>query len=134
MRAKLIRLQRDDKQTLGHLYVYNGIKKVFECKTLELTWKGNQRRISCIPAGKYNVVKHKSPKFKNSFWIKNVPNRSEILIHRGNFHFDILGCILVGRNHTDINNDGYRDVTSSVATMKQLYEQLPNKFSLHIVE
>lgn len=124
----------DGVQTLGLLFVLNERNEVqFTCRTLELTWKNNQKKKSCIPAGEYDVVKHKSPKFGLCFWIKNVKNRSEILIHPGNFHRQILGCILVGDDLKDIDKDWRLDVTNSKDTLIKLLAIMPNKFKLKIV-
>lgn len=128
MEVQIKRIDYSDKQVLGELTVDG-----FACKTLELADKENQRRISCIPKGTYKVIKRFSAKYGNHFWIQNVPNRSMILIHQANYHFQLLGCIAVGEKHTDINKDGYRDVTSSVATMNKLNQILPNEFTLKIV-
>jgi hypothetical protein len=68
----------------------------FECYTLELPWRENQRKISCIPEGTYKVVHRTSPKYKDHLHVTGVPNRDLILIHTGNSAKDILGCILVG--------------------------------------
>ena len=128
---KMLEIKRQEsceKQTLGTLY-YEG-KEV--CKTLELPWLENQRRVSCIPKGTYKVVKRYSQKYKHHFHILDVENRDWILIHHGNYYTDILGCILVGKSHTDINGDGLLDVTSSVATMKILNDLLPDNFELVI--
>jgi hypothetical protein len=38
----------------------------------------------------------------------------------------------VGKIHTDINNDGLRDVTSSKDTMKKLNQILPHEFEIEI--
>lgn len=133
MKVVINRFQYQDKQVLGQLHVFDGDDKVYECLTLELPWKNNQRRVSCIPLGEYEVIEHTSPKFGKCFWVQDVPGRSEILIHKGNFYTDILGCILPGKKHTDINGDGYRDVTSSSKTMKELLNVLPKKFTLEIV-
>lgn len=133
MKALLKRFDYDDKQTLGDLIVFNernGIE--FTCKTLELAWKDNERRVSCIPEAEYTVVKRNSPKYGDHFHILDVPNRDFILVHHGNFHSDILGCVLVGNNHIDIDGDGYKDVTSSKKTMKKLNEILPEDFTLRI--
>tara|TARA_R110000822_G_scaffold301424_1_gene425245 strand:- start:76 stop:504 length:429 start_codon:yes stop_codon:yes gene_type:complete len=123
----------EDKQTTGKLFIYDekgNLDLVLD--TLELAWKDNQRRISCIPEGTYKVIEHISQKFGNCFWIQNVPNRSEVLIHQGNYHTDILGCILVGLSSKDINNDGYKDVISSKKAMNRLLNSLPNDFELII--
>jgi hypothetical protein len=66
------------------------------CETLELPWRDNQRSISCIPTGTYQVVERTSPKFKDHLHVLKVPGRSYILIHAGNTHNDIRGCILPG--------------------------------------
>jgi len=122
-----------DKQTIGTGYVFNernGIKYTF-C-TLELPWKDNERRISCIPVGEYKVVKRWSQKYKNHFHVLDVENRSYILLHAGNYNRHTLGCILCGKEHLDITGDGERDGTSSKDTMDKLNEILPDEFTLVI--
>lgn len=124
----------DGVQTLGLMFVLNDKNEIqFRCRTLELTWKKNKKRVSCIPEGTYEVVKHKSPKFGDCFWIKNVKNRSEILIHPGNFHRQILGCILVGDDLKDIDKDWKLDVMNSKKVMQQLLAIMPSKFKIQIV-
>ena len=116
-----IRRTYKEKQTEGRLYVYNERNGVgYSCDTLELPWLDNQKRISCIPEGEYDVIKHVSPKFGECFWILDVPERSEILVHKGNYNRDTLGCVLVGKSLIDIDGDGNRDTTNSSATMKEL--------------
>jgi hypothetical protein len=79
-------------ETFGKLYI-NG---VFICDTLELPWRNNERSVSCIPKGKYQVVHRQSAKYKNHLHIIDVPGRSLILIHPGNSAKDTNGCILPG--------------------------------------
>ena len=122
----LNRFKGDSKQTLGEL-LYKG--KV-ECKTLELAWNNNNRRVSCIPTGRYKVVRRVSKKYGQHFHITNVPNRDSILIHNANYHYQLLGCVAVGKDHIDINKDGYLDVTASKATMSYLLKILPLEFDL----
>lgn len=126
--VKLKRLSSDNKQTLGIMTLPNG--RVFH--TLELDWQNNERRQSCIPKGKYKVVKRTSPKYGNHFHILDVPNRDMILIHHANFHFELLGCIAVGTGLLDINKDGLLDVVNSRSAMRQLNNLLPNEFELEI--
>ena len=128
-RYTITRLIYQDEQTLG--YLWDGLKKI-AC-TLELEWDDNKSRVSCIPKGIYTVVTRHSPKFGNHFHILDVPNRDYILIHSGNYHRDILGCVLVGAAHIDIDGDGYMDVTSSKNKMRKLNEILPTKFELEII-
>lgn len=127
------RMEYGNRQTLGNMVVYQGDQPIYTCKTLELADRGNRNDISCIPEGKYRVVKHTSPSFGKSFWIKNVPGRSEILIHVGNFYWDIRGCILVGQSHKDISGDGLKDITESKRTIEDLWELLPSEFTLNII-
>ena len=122
------RTSDDGTQTLGSMS-YKG-KEI--AKTLELPWRENKRRISCIPTGTYRVIRRKSPKYGQHFHILNVESRSYILIHNANYYFQLLGCIGVGRDHADINGDGLMDITSSRSTMTRLLNLLPKEFELVI--
>ncbi len=121
-----------EKVTLSEIEARDNGEAAYSCKGLELPWKNNQRRISCIPEGMYIVKKRISPKYGNHFHLQKVTGRDWILIHHGNYTRDILGCILVGRTHTDIDRDGITDVTHSKATMKELNELLPKEFTVII--
>lgn len=64
------------------------------CSTIELPWKENQRRISCIPEGKYALQQRYSLRFGYHLLVKDVPNRSYILIHAYNHALkESKGCI-----------------------------------------
>ena len=64
------------------------------CKTIELPWKENQKRVSCIPEGKYLLQKRYSNKFKWHIEIMNVTNRTTILFHPANNAIkELNGCI-----------------------------------------
>jgi hypothetical protein len=106
---------------------------VFAFKTLELPWKENAVQASCIPKGVYETVKRNSIKYGEHFHLLNVPGRTWILIHHGNYYRDVLGCILPGRTHADIDGDGYSDVTHSKQTMQRLNELLPASFKTVIL-
>lgn len=131
MKVELFRTYKPN-QTLGSAYVVEDSKALFSFKTLELPWLNNSRNISCIPEGTYRVKKHNSPKFKQSFWLQDVPGRSEILIHIGNFTREIRGCILPGSRHADIDGDGLTDVLNSSKTITDLYKLLPDEFEIEI--
>lgn len=133
MQAIIKRQKSDKKQTLGTLELKDVTgKKLFECKTLELPDLNNLRQKSCIPKGEYTITPRNSPKYGLHFLVNNVPGRDTILIHYGNFNTDILGCILVGAAHADINGDGFPDVTSSKDTLKKLLKLAPEGFTLTI--
>jgi hypothetical protein len=64
------------------------------CNTIELPWKNNEKRVSCIPEGKYFLEKRYSTKLKRHIEVKNVANRSYILFHPANNALQELnGCI-----------------------------------------
>lgn len=144
MRSILCR-QYYDKQTHGTLTVYDEDtgEEVFKCRTLELPDRDNQRNVSCIPEGFYDVVPRTSPKYSNHLHITNVEGRSLILIHWGNYagsinpktgHSDIRGCVLVGKEFVDLDGDGLADITSSKNTFKKLMSVAPDGFVLEITQ
>lgn len=104
----------------------------FRCATLELPDLDNKAQVSCIPAGTYKCKKIVSPSKGNCISITNVPMRSNILIHVGNFTSDVLGCIIVGDSIRDINNDGIPDVTNSRHTFDKLMSITPDEFILKV--
>jgi hypothetical protein len=116
-------------ETLGEL-IYKG---VVVAKTLELPWRNNTRRVSCIPEGTYLVIIRSNHKYGLHFHVTQVPSRSYILIHHANYYSDLLGCIGVGQEHVDIDKDGLKDVNHSRRTMKILLKLLPEKFELKII-
>jgi len=97
----LTRHRRSDQGTEGKLSVP---ELGFASVTLELPWRDNKPCISCIPPGTYPLVWRVSKKWK-AYHIKDVPDRSWILTHPGNFAGDaakgyktnVQGCILQGR-------------------------------------
>lgn len=113
----ITRETHDCKETLGTLVAVKG-GATFTCKTLELPWLNNQHNISCIPTGTYTVKYTFSPRMlKFTYEVQNVPNRSGIRIHVGNYYSDLLGCIALGNGLTDINHDGEIDVVNSKITI-----------------
>ena len=66
----------------------------FICYTIELPWKNNEKRVSCIPEGKYFIRKRYSRKFKWHIEVLDVENRSMILFHPANNALkELNGCI-----------------------------------------
>lgn len=126
-----------DNFTLGSMFVLNGEELIHRCKSIELPWINNQRNVSCIPEGEYNVIKDYSNKRGNVFRLLWVRDRSGILIHVGNFvagyQKDSEGCILPGNHFFDLNNDGMLDVAESQVAMNALWELMPDKFKLIVI-
>ena len=66
----------------------------FICYTIELPWKNNETKVSCIPDGKYFIKKRYSRKFKWHLEVIDVKNRKFILFHPANNALkELNGCI-----------------------------------------
>ncbi|MGL5785138.1 MAG: DUF5675 family protein [Alphaproteobacteria bacterium] len=124
------RLQTGPHGTFG-LLVLPGLDSPIV--TAELPWRGNVRSASCIPPGTYACTRVRSPRFGRVYGLHDVPGRSAILIHRGNFAGDVIesalldsdsrGCILAGLRFAVLRNSHGRQqraVSSSAAAMRQL--------------
>jgi len=116
----ITRLKDDGNQTISKCSLMSEIKTVFQFNSLELSYKNNQREISCIPPGKYKARVRITKKYGRHLHILNVDGRSLILVHPGNFQTQTKGCLLVGSGFKDINNDGSVDVINSKDTMRRL--------------
>ncbi len=69
-------------------------KKGILCYTIELPWLDNRHGVSCIPEGKYELVKRYSKKFGWHLLLQGVDNRSLILVHPANdAKKELKGCI-----------------------------------------
>ena len=125
-----------ENETLGRLFVFDGLDILFECNCLELPWLNNERNVSCIPEGTYTTIKYSDTKHKNVFWVQDVDERDGILIHLGNWatgsHIDTKGCLLPGMDFMDIDGNGTIDIARSDVAMLSLNKYLPNKFKLII--
>jgi hypothetical protein len=96
----------------------------FRCLTLELPWHCNEPFVSCIPDGEYEAGFYQSPTRGKVIQLKDVPGRSYIQIHSGNYTRQIKGCILVGDSLTYLNGDDVLDVASSRATLGRLMNRI----------
>ena len=89
MELELIRTYFPDG-TNGEI-IYNGSRI---CFAIELPWLNNTPEVSCIPEGRYELVKWYSPKFGNHLRVLNVPGRDLIMVHPANDALkELRGCI-----------------------------------------
>lgn len=96
MKATLTRGPSTDQGTFGVLR-FGGAS----VHALELPWRDNRRKMSCVPPGEYRCTLTNSPKFGRVYILANVPGRSHVLIHPANFAGDstlgwttqLEGCI-----------------------------------------
>lgn len=128
---KEVILTRDvllSNQSLGTCVVVGEFcQELFKSESIERGWKDNQRNISCIPEGVYELVLEYSPRFKQNLWeIKGVPNRSECKFHAANYARQLNGCIALGEKRIDIDGDGFHDVTNSKKTMLNFHAAMGN--------
>lgn len=121
------------------------IGRIGQWFTLEEENLDNLRNISCIPAGMYKCKRS----FYNkggypTFWVTNVPNRSNILFHKGNTEEDTQGCILLGNELgalivPDEDNKGVRTPKIAVLRSGEAFSEFMrsldkvDEFELHII-
>ncbi len=131
----LIRTGFSDQGTNGMLVLND-----FNCFTLELPWRQNKTGISCIPQGKYTVIQRASPKYGKIYWVTEVPTRSYILIHSGNYAGDrskgykshVRGCILLGQKMGTLG--GQKAVLNSRVTVNKFMRTTDMQpFDLHVI-
>lgn len=66
----------------------------FICHTIELPWKNNDPKVSCIPEGDYFIRKRYSNRFQWHLELIAVSGRSLILFHPANCALsELQGCI-----------------------------------------
>jgi len=133
MKATLTRVMVNTTTTIGLLIVRNETNTYFaDFKTLELEYSDNKQRESCIPIGTYTCKLRFSEKYKFHYILENVPNRSMILIHSGNFDQDTKGCILIGKSLSfDIKNREVM-IQKSVLALKEFINLMGESFVLTI--
>jgi hypothetical protein len=108
-----------EQEILGTVIVFDQHGQIlFDGMSIELAYRDNMRNMSCVPSGDYPLVLEHSNRFDELLWeIKGVPERSECKFHVANYYRQINGCIGLGREHADVDGDGFPDVTHSRDTM-----------------
>ena len=125
MKIDLIRTYHDGS-TIGELFI-DGRKKSY---TIERPWKDNERRVSCIPEGCYEIglkmYGRWHEKWKDKSWYKGVLilkdtlPRTEILIHTANYAHQLNGCIAPGVS-VGVEEDNIPCVWQSSKALKRIY-------------
>lgn len=69
-----------------------------EFSTIERPWLDNAQNVSCIPTGTYLTRWRESPRFGFTWELRDVQDRTYILIHAANYPSDVQGCIGLGTN------------------------------------
>jgi hypothetical protein len=98
----VIRAWSDSRATLGMLTVKGqSHDPIFVLENPARETKDDSR----IPAGTYECIPYSGTKYKGTYLIQNVPNRSAILFHNGNVEADTEGCLLVGNSAGMLNGE-----------------------------
>jgi len=141
MTAEIIRVEVGTEGTFGVLLLDGRAFAV----SLELPWRGNAQNISSIPTGTYTCKRVMSPlvsritsgKWKETFEIMGIPNRTSVLIHSGNFVGDTHGCVCIAsayaklRDQRAILNSGetfnaFMTITRNIDTFKIEIREVDN--------
>jgi len=118
--ASLIRHESSSEGTFGKLIV---LDRVFH--SAELPWWNNQTDVSCIPLGEYTCTWHQSSRYGWTYLVNDVPGRTHILFHVGNwagddhkgYRTDSNGCILLGLAAGEIY--GQKAILQSTKAIKE---------------
>ncbi len=99
MHLRLIRRWATVDGIYGELEILNKDTIEFQCFTVELPWRDNTRRVSCIPQDVYTCQRamYNAGGYE-TFEVMNVPDRSEIKIHIANVPSDLAGCVGLGKS------------------------------------
>lgn len=134
MKVIIQRFKEDHNQTTGVMTVvdHNGWP-VFVCPCIERGDRDNQRNVSNVPPGIYELVFEWSPRFQtNLYELKGVPNRSECKIHASNFWKQLNGCIAPGAYLKDLDGDKYMDVAASRRALNDFHRVMQGVTSTSI--
>lgn len=132
MRPTIHIIRIEDNFTYGTFGVLTINTQAF-CVTLEPKEFDNAPFISCIPAGCYEMRKVVSFNHGSTYEICNVPNRTDILLHRGNWEKDTEGCVLLGQRWDKFK--GNRMILNSGTTFNQFMDLMhPSKEARLIIK
>nr|DAL48427.1 MAG TPA_asm: hypothetical protein [Microviridae sp.] len=101
-----------ENYTIGKLYIDGG----YFCDTLEPSTTAKE--YSAVKTGIYSLTIAWSPKFGRYMPRIEVPKRSGILFHVGNYPHDTKGCVLLGMNTIK------GSVTASQVTFNSFFDML----------
>ena len=109
--------------TNGELFL-NG---KYICCTIELPWLENDHRVSCIPEGRYKLVRQYTEKFGTHFKVCNVQNRDGIFIHPANYALrELEGCIapvtkITGEGQGSYSKEAFRKLMEQTAEVNPIF-------------
>lgn len=129
---RLTRVAADSKEGTFGTWVVDGQPMAVTC---EPYWRENATNISAIPSGSYRIKRHVSPTYGECFMVLDVPGRSSILIHPGNWDHNTEGCILLGEKF-ETDSEGRWMVQQSGDAVREFMQEMSgvNEARLVIVD
>ncbi len=124
---RIVRLEENHQYGTFGVAILN--TEIF-CITLEPADWFNKPNISCIPAQQYLCRRVITPNHGETFEVMNVPGRSKILFHAGNYIKDTLGCIILGQYAYKLK--GERAVLNSGRTYTDFMEKMRGDDTFHL--
>lgn len=124
LKITILRQSATEKCTSGYIAVGGDIVAY----TVELPFNNNISCISSIPSGTYAATLRYDKSDKWRIELKDVPERSGIQIHVGNWTREIQGCVLVGAK---LASDG---CSIQAGTSKPAYDDLRRAFYKTAIE
>lgn len=101
---KILRIRRFWSRDDGTFGVLEDAEKNFPlAMTCEKKWQNNERGVSCIPVGEYDVTLEDSPRFGKKMWRVQCSFREGILFHSANLSSELEGCIALGMQFGELN-------------------------------
>ncbi|SON52944.1 DUF5675 family protein [Vibrio tapetis] len=131
VKLNLNRTKQMGETTLGKLTI-EGVSKswfVLEPAGPDSITENSDKRIK---AGSYRLLPYSSPKYPNVYELQNVPGRTFILIHAGNYHKDTLGCLMPGKIWGSVAKSQYY-VGNSKSALKEIFSEIVNYKKITIV-
>ncbi|WP_238130993.1 DUF5675 family protein [Vibrio cincinnatiensis] len=122
VKLHLKRTKQMGETTLGKLTI-EGVSKswfVLEPAGPDSVTEGSDKRIK---AGSYKLHPYSSPKYPSVYELQNVPGRTYILIHAGNYHNDTFGCLMPGKTWGSVDKSHYY-VGNSKSALKEIFSEI----------
>jgi Family of unknown function (DUF5675) len=118
MNLTLTRTQSNDDCTLGQIVLPDGTLLY----SLELPWKDNDKDVSCVPPGIYQLIPYTSPKHDSTWYLENAAlgvggagsHRSFCEIHSANWASQLEGCIALGLENAPMYNPVEGEIVPAV--------------------
>ena len=116
------RTKQFGETTLGSLSI-KGLAKswyVLEPGGPDSEIEGSDKRIK---SGSYRIKPYSSLKYKEVYELKDVPGRTFILMHAGNYHEDTQGCLMPGKTW-GVKSDKHYYVGHSRTALKEIFSEI----------